>query len=604
MSKNRNQNKNGLADRLMRKKLVFGTLVMLFVATLVFISIGCASADIIYAPDNYPTIQQAVDNATSCQQFEIPLSESVFDPLGNYDWQPQDYKDSQAIKAVELEKGRLILDTHFVRGHPNYSKGEVFLDLRYVPGLEDKTPIDLTDYEIIAEVSVPEEFDGWETHPIGVQVFVKDAEWGSQYGEWINIVRGGKYKASLSPTTEEDFNSTKIIIIGVKFAIGDGSLAKYDGPLYVDNVSIEPPLHLTPPPQLPNSTPYPIPFTVGGNWRIIDYGQNFGNTSWFPTGNGISKHVNFVGTYFDYFQRAGIKEVRVFLLTDGRVMFDKDGHVIGYNEIFREDVQTFLDLADEHEIKVEFVLFDYLLAGKAEFVDGVWIRGRGEIITNETLKKEFIDEFLIPFSKEFGNHSAIIGFDVINEPEWVVSREDGGNWEGFNDLEIKPDSPIPGQKMKNFITDCINVIRRESHGKLITVGISCPYVTFVKDLDIDYIALHHYPWMDELEGYNKLEDYLSLLPGKPWALEEYPTYNTPIGVTEYLDRVLEAGGKGAMLWNLKPEIDDSTMRWEKRNETLLTLRQWLDEYGPFDTGMQKILTQASSERIMEQYYCQ
>lgn len=167
----------------------------------------------------------------SCQQSEIPLSVSVFDPLGNYDWQPQDYKDSQAIKAVELEEGRLVLDTHFVGGHSNYSKGEVFLDLRYVPGLEDKTPIDLTSHEIIAEVSVPEEFDGWESHPNGVQVFVKDADWKSQYGEWINIVRGGMYKVSLSPTTGENFSSTKIIIIGVKFAIGNGSLAKYEDPL-------------------------------------------------------------------------------------------------------------------------------------------------------------------------------------------------------------------------------------------------------------------------------------------------------------------------------------------------------------------------------------
>lgn len=348
--------------------------------------------------------------------------------------------------------------------------------------------------------------------------------------------------------------------------------------LYVDNVNIEPPLHLTPPPLVPDSTPYPISFTVGGNWRIIEYGQNFGNTSWFPTGNGISKHVNFVSTYFDYFQRSGITVVRVFLLTDGRVMFDKDGHVIGYNEIFREDVQTFLDLADEHEIKVEFGIFDYLIAGKAEFVDGVWIRGRGEIITNESVKTEFINDFLIPFLTDFGDHPAIIGFDVINEPEWIISREDGGDWEGFNDLKIKPDMPIPGKKMKDFITDCINTIRRESPRKLITVGISCPYVAFVKDLDVDYIAIHHYPWMGELE------DYLRLLPeGKQWALEEYPSHNTSIGVTEYLDLVLIEGGKGAMLWNLKPEIDDSTMRWEERNEVLLELRQWVDEHGPFDT---------------------
>ncbi|MFC1787535.1 NosD domain-containing protein, partial [Halobacteriota archaeon] len=519
---------------------------------------------------------------------------SLFAPLASYtDWQPQDYNNSEAIKTVKLEGGRLVLDTHFVGGHANYSKGEVFLNLRYVLGLEDQTPIDLTDHEITVEVSVPEEFVGWTSRPNGVQVFVKDVfikddkdeEWRNQYGEWVNIEEGGKHHASLSPTTIADFNSTKIIILGVKFGIGTGSSYTYDGPLYVDNIRIYPPLNLTPPPLLPESTPCPISFTVGGNWRIMEYGQNFGNTSWFPSGNGVSKHVNFVSTYFDYFQRSGITEVRVFLLTDGRTMFDRDGHVVGYNEIFREDVQTFLDLADEHGIKVEFVIVDYLIAGKAEFVNGVWVRGRGEIITNESLKTEFMNEFLTPFLIDFGDHPAIIGFDVINEPEWVISREDGGDWEAFNDSKIKPDSPIPGQKMKDFITDCINTIRGESPGKPITVGISCPYVNFVNDLDVDYIALHHYPWMDEREDYNKLEDYLSLLPeGKQWALEEFPSHNTSIGVTEYLDRVLTEGGNGAMLWNLKPESDNSTMHWERRDGVLLELRQWVDENGPFDTG--------------------
>jgi len=560
-----------------------------------------------------------------CGQKEQTFPEGeIFEPLADYtDWQPQDYIDYEkgegelAIKIVRLEKGRLVLDTHFVGGDPYYTKGETFLDLRYVPRLEDQTPFDLTNHEITVWVSVPDKFDGWKSRPNGVQVFVKDAEWRCQYGTWVNITKGGKYKATLRPTTGQihwgytapGFEPTRIIIIGVKFAIGTGSLAKYDGELYVDKISIKPDLFPSPLPSLPPSAPQPIfaPgdeievrvdgfylnnkkwFAVGGNWGIIEYGQNFGTTAWFPSGNGISKHVNFVKTYFDYFRRAGIKVVRVFLLTDGRTMFDKNGHVAGYtakdfviggyNEVFKEDVRTFLNLANENGIKVEFVLFDYLIAGKAEFVDGVWVRGRDEIITNENLRKEFIDEFLIPFLEEFGNHPALLGFDVINEPEWVVNKKDGGAWESVQDLQTKAESPIPGQKMEEFITDCIDTIREKAPGKLITVGISCPFVSLVKDLNIDYFALHHYPWMDELEGYHKLEDYLRLLPeGKPWCLEEFPTYNTSISKTEYLNRVLKVGGTGAMLWNLKPEIDDSTMPWEERNENLCEIRGWVDKH--------------------------
>lgn len=58
MSKSRNRKGNCL----MGKGLFFGTLIMIFVATIIFV--GIASAATIYVPDDYENIQWAVDNAT------------------------------------------------------------------------------------------------------------------------------------------------------------------------------------------------------------------------------------------------------------------------------------------------------------------------------------------------------------------------------------------------------------------------------------------------------------------------------------------------------------------------------------------------------------
>jgi len=522
----------------------------------------------------------------------IPISEVT-------DWQPQDYFDSRGIRSVQVDLGkkRLILDAHLIGGDSNYTNGEVFLDLRYVPGLEGKVPIDMNQTIITVQVEIPVAFDGWESKPNGVQVFVKDNKWKSQYGTWVNITNGGKYKAVLRPDTGEIYfvhtdpglDPTKIIIIGVKFAIGTGSTAHYDGSLYITNISIEPPLELSPFPSLPSTAPPPTfaegdkievkPdgfylnnkkwLIIGGNWRIIEYGQNFGVTAWFPSGNGISKHPNFVRVNLENFSRAGIKVLRVGLLEDGRTVFDKDGHLTGYDEILRKDVRTLLDLAWEAKIKVEFVLFDYLIAGKPMLVDGVWVRGREEIIIDENRKAEFISGFLIPLLNEFGSHPTLIGFDIINEPEWVISRQDGGDWESVTDTTTKPDSPIPGEKMKDFITACISTIHAHAPGKFVTVGISCKFIPLVQNLAIDYFALHHYAWMDELR------DYLSLLPGgKPWSLEEYPINETS-SITSYLDLVLETGGAGALLWNLSPGIDEYTFTYEERDAKLIELRNWI-----------------------------
>ena len=73
------------------------------------------------------------------------------DLLGSYtDWQPQDYWDSQSVKSVENIGRKLRLNTYFAGGDPYYSKGEVFLDLRFVPGLESKVVnnVNMTDKKI------------------------------------------------------------------------------------------------------------------------------------------------------------------------------------------------------------------------------------------------------------------------------------------------------------------------------------------------------------------------------------------------------------------------------------------------------------------------
>jgi len=527
------------------------------------------------------------------------------------DWQTQDYQDSRGITSVKIDKtgkeNRLVLDAHLIGEDQQYSKGEVFIDLRYTPGLEGSTPFDLRKTKIAVQVDVPAGFAGTERRPNGIQVFVKDDEWKSQYGAWLNVTRGSKYEAILSPSkkqismgyTDPKFNPEKVRVIGVKFAIGDGSALRYNGPLYITKVEITPNFLLTPPPPLPTSMPRLtfIPqnmkdlekrefdngkrmFLIGANWRMLEYGQNFGSTLWFPGGNGVSKHQNFVRAHLQQMQRTGIRLIRVGLLDDGRTMFDQEGNVTGYNAIFKNDVRLLLEMAMKANIKVEFVLFDFLIAGKPECIDRVWLRGRSKIIIDKTIRNSFLEKFLVPFLREFGNHPAFFGFDIINEPEWIVSKiNDNGDYESVTDMTTKALSPIPGKAMHEFLNACVAVIRLHAPDKFITVGISCKFIPLLNDVDVDYYALHHYPWMDEngapLHAFDK---YLSKLPaGKRWMLEEFPTNDTNIGVREYLSGVWESGGIGAMLWNFSPGIDDRTFEYDMQDTILMKLRGWIDE---------------------------
>lgn len=311
-------------------------------------------------------------------------------------------------------------------------------------------------------------------------------------------------------------------------------------------------------------------FIVGGNWRIIQYGQNFGANAWFPEGNGVARHQDVVRAELSRLQQLGIELVRVGLVDDGRNLLDDEGRVVGYDETFRKDVRLFLDLAQVAQMAVEFYLVDFLVAAKPLRTGTVLMQGRPQLFLDASRRKEFVSDFLEPFLQEFGNHPALLAFDIINEPEWMISQHEGGGWEFVSHADRQADEPLPARQVKEFIGECIATIRALAPAKLVTVGISGVLIPLIAELDLDYFAPHHYPWMGDFQN------ILDVLPqGKPWLLEEYPTHNAPMSLTSYLDLVWNTGGAGALMWNLTPGIDEYTFPLERQEAIWAELRNWL-----------------------------
>jgi hypothetical protein len=120
-------------------------------------------------------------------------------------------------------------------------KGEVYVDIDQ-QSLEDKA--------IQAWVMVPDEraVGDPESHN-GFQLFVKDKDWNYAYGPWKDITKtnvGEWIHITLTPRRPDpsgqdekvaaNFDPAKIVRVGVKFAIGAMSKAKYKGPIYIDAV--------------------------------------------------------------------------------------------------------------------------------------------------------------------------------------------------------------------------------------------------------------------------------------------------------------------------------------------------------------------------------
>lgn len=450
-------------------------------------------------------------------------------------------------------------------------------------------------------------FVGESERPNGIQIFVKDDQWRSQYSTWENATRCGIFTIDFAPTvggddaafTDPGFDPTRVRIIGIKFGIGDGSEAAFRGEFEVLEVNVDPPVALLPHPLEARTNPVQRFgtgdvievdaegfrlnrrrwFVVGGNARLLEYGQTFGATAWFPWGNGIARHPNFVRAQLGFYRKAGAHVIRVGLVDDGRALLEDAGHVTGYNVFFRGDVETLLILALEADLKVEFAILDLLVAGKGEVVDRVLVRGRPALFTDPATRTEFVESFLVPFLNDFGDHPTVFGFDLLNEVEWLISKQEGGGWEDVKDLSSRAVQPIPRADIAAYATAAASAIREHAHSKMVTIGVSAPFRALAQDLGLDYIAVHHYPWMGALD--------LTQLPrGRPWSLEEFPTstrdyelngtMGLPASLSQYLGYALGHRGAGALAWNFTPGIDESTMDHEQFEARLGEMRDWCD----------------------------
>jgi len=243
---------------------------------------------------------------------------------------------------------------------------------------------------------------------------------------------------------------------------------------------------------LRGGTPWHV---VGANWAGIGgYGQNFGATAWFANGNGFSRHPDELERELTAMQHAGIRVVRMGLADDGRALLDAQGHVTGFNEVFQQDVQALLDAATRHGLQIEFALMDFHMAGAGKNENGVFLRGRPGVMADPALREEFRVKFLGPLLSQFGSHPALWGFDLLNEPEWLIARSEGGGWEDVQASdEAKAKQPISRAALEAFVRDMAAAIHQRARGKFVTVGVSAKFAALLagaldqRDMLVDHL---------------------------------------------------------------------------------------------------------------------
>ncbi len=279
-------------------------------------------------------------------------------------------------------------------------------------------------------------------------------------------------------------------------------------------------------------------FVVGVNLPWIGYGTDVGASVWFPDG-GLGHQpaaLDHLDRTLAVLAHDGVVAARVFLLCDARsgVVFDRDGLPIGIDDATVGDIDAMMAAARRHRIGLLPVLLDFHLCGEPRIVNGVQLGGRSLLIARPDARTAFIDRVLRPIVERYANEDAVIGWDVMNEPEWCLHEE-----------RRSSHTAVSFDALQRFLGEAVACIQRTA-SQPVTVGCAGTWrLDLVWPIGLDFYQVH---WYDRF-GWSALTRPVAelRLDGRPINLGEFAGRSARI--SDVLDAAKQAGYEAAFVWS-------------------------------------------------------
>lgn len=279
---------------------------------------------------------------------------------------------------------------------------------------------------------------------------------------------------------------------------------------------------------------------LGANLPWIRYGGDFGASAWHPDG-GVSADAGRarLDETLARLAGSGVSAIRWFMLCDGRagIRFDADGTPLGLDGHVFRDIDAAVRIAADRDVAILFSLIDFTWCGPRKIVSGVQTGGRAGVLADPGQRAALLDRVFVPILERFGAEPAIMGWDIINEPEWATFGQ--GTWD--------PRVSVSRRDLRQFVRGAVEAIHRTTRQSA-TVGLARgASLDLVDGLGLDFYQVH---WYDHLERLEALTGHLLRLPDvRPVLLGEFPTRGTCRTMDGILTLAREAGYSGAFFWS-------------------------------------------------------
>jgi hypothetical protein len=333
-------------------------------------------------------------------------------------------------------------------------------------------------------------------------------------------------------------------------------------------------------------------FAYGANFAWKNFACDFGGkASWSMKGVAADK-ANFTTAIKDM-KSYGVGLIRWWMFPDLRgdgIKLDSTTakNPTGLGATVLDDVNAALAIAAEQDVYIQLTIFSFDNF-KPDSADSV---GLSSVVTDATKRAALMTNVVRPIARAVeasSNKDRMLAWDVINEPEWAITR----GLDPYGDPEFDGQSnltTISFAQMEAFVRDTVTAIKAESKAPVTVGSAAVKWANAWSKVGLDYHDFHWYGWVDQYFSHTKTPAEYKV-DDKPVMVGEFPfnpnadttgatpPSGKPFGGATYNQLItdfLNAGYAGTMGWAYSDSV--GAFNWGTAKDNV---KAWADEHTCF-----------------------
>jgi len=300
-------------------------------------------------------------------------------------------------------------------------------------------------------------------------------------------------------------------------------------------------------------------FALGINYAWHYFAGDFGGISAWSQA-GVSQNADAIDQELADMRQNGVSVIRWWMFPDFRgdgVMFDGNGDPSGISPTALADIDKALELAAANDVHLVFTIFSFDNFRPDHSLEGLEVRGMSPMVSDASRRQALIENVVRPVAARAAaspHAGHLLGWDVINEPEWAVSPT--GSAPSGADFDPNPElEPVSLADMKALIDESLVVLGEETPNALRSVGwAAAKWAWAFNDMaNIDFHQPHIYGWVNDWWPYTDTPAELGY-GDKPTVMGEFYLASMPLSDSdnasfgEIVDVWYGSGYAGAWAW--------------------------------------------------------